>query len=262
MKKIVVLMAYYNRKNLLLNTLESLKKSTYSNFEVLVMDDGSDEPFVTGEYPYSISVHRISKEEKKWNIYLIPMNIGAKIAINKGADIIMFQNAEARHVGDVISYTSENLTEENYLSFACYSLSKESTFNPNLDSVLPEIISSHNVCASDSDHDSWYNHPLYRGTGYDFCAAVTKDNLIRLNGYDERYAEGVCYCDDDLVMRVKRAGLKIEIPTDPFVAHQWHKSSGHIMDFDLKAGMNKELYYKIANEETGCRAKHIYTEDL
>ena len=85
--------------------------------------------------------------------------------------------------------------------------------------------------------------------------------MIKLNGYDERYATGFCYGDDDLVMRIKRLGLKIEIPTYPFVLHQWHGSSMGIRDDSLQI-KNRELYSQIANRESTYKAKHLFTKNF
>ena len=40
---ISIVTAYYNRKKLFIKTLESFEKSKYKNFEVVVVDDCSDE---------------------------------------------------------------------------------------------------------------------------------------------------------------------------------------------------------------------------
>ena len=155
----------------------------------------------------------------------------------------------------------KNLTYTNYLSFACYALSKESTYDPDIEIKIHGIIEKNNKCAVDGEHDSWYNHPLFRGTGYDFCSAIIRENMLKLNGYDERYATGFCYGDDDLIMRIRRLGLKVEIPTDPFVLHQWHGASMGIRNENL-IEKNRDLYTQIANMESGYRATHLYTEDL
>jgi glycosyltransferase involved in cell wall biosynthesis len=255
-------MTYFNRNKLLLNTLETLRESKHDNFGVLVVDDGSEPRFHSGKYPFQVNVIRIDKEDKKWKTHTPAQNIGVKKAIDYGAEVLILQNAEALHIGDVLMYTENNLTEQNYLSFACYSASKESSKFPDVLSTIHETISGNNVGAFDSEHNSWYNHPLYRGTGYDFCSAITRENMIKLNGYDERYMNGYCYSDDDLVMRIKRLGLAIDIPTDPFVVHQWHSSSGAVVDFDKLTIMNRDLYGTIANTEQGFKATHLITPDL
>lgn len=42
-KKLSIVMAYFNRKEQLIMTLESLKKSNYLNKEIIIVDDNSRE---------------------------------------------------------------------------------------------------------------------------------------------------------------------------------------------------------------------------
>jgi glycosyltransferase involved in cell wall biosynthesis len=266
MRPTTVVMTYFNRKWQTLKTLESIAKSKHDNFKVLVVDDASDVLFTEdidiSLYPFKIEVIRVEKGVKDWSSPVPIQNMGVTAALKGGAEVLILQNAEAKHIGDPLVYAEENLTEDNYLSFACFSLSKQSTFDPNLDDNLDSIIEAHNVCAVDSEHDSWYNCGFIRGTFYDFCSAITKGNMLKLNGYDERYAAGCCYSDDDLVMRIKRLGLKMEIPRNPFVVHQYHASSGGAPNFEALTIKNRELYNKLACETIGYRAEHIYTPDL
>ena len=41
--KISIVTAYYNRRQLLINTLKSISKTSHNDFEVIVVDDGSTE---------------------------------------------------------------------------------------------------------------------------------------------------------------------------------------------------------------------------
>ncbi|WP_435523777.1 glycosyltransferase family 2 protein [Chryseobacterium indoltheticum] len=129
--KISIVTAYYNRKKLFDNTLLSISKQIENHrldIEVIAVDDGSDEDerlenFVN-KYPF-LKIIRL--EKNKWySNSCIPFNIGFKEA--KG-DIIILQNPECTHYGDVLKYTLENITDENYISFACFSLGVDSTDN-------------------------------------------------------------------------------------------------------------------------------------
>ena len=256
-------MPYYNRYEQLINTLDSIKKTRWGNFDVTIVDDASTPILeIDKGYMYPIEIIHISKYEKDTNNWAMPlpqMNKAMKKVIDNGADIVMLQNCECRHVGDLVCHAVDNVTEKNYLSYSCFSLSRKSTFDPDIDNKILDIIKENDRPAVDSEHDSWYNHPVHRGTGYDFCASITAGNLKELNGYDERYCHNYCYGDDDFIMRIKRLGLFIDIPTIPVVLHQWHGLS-----WGKRQGMEKngELYNSIAKNETGFKAKHLYTPDL
>lgn len=215
MKKIAIVMTYFNRQYQLDRTLLSLSLSKYKNFEVIVVDDSSDTPPKIGKHPYPVTVLRT--KNKTWNNPEPAYNIGIDFALKSNPDIIILQNAECYHVGDVISYAS-GVTEELYITFGCYSIDQQKTFN-KLDG---DILFTNNKGASHDGENAWYNHPVYRPVAYEFCAAITANNIRLLNGYDERLSFGCGYGDDYLLYRIRLLCLKVEITQKPFVVHQWH----------------------------------------
>lgn len=70
--------------------------------------------------------------------------------------------------------------------------------------------------------NGWWNHSRYFYHPQYWCAAITTDNLIKVNGIDERFADGYAIEDGWFIDQVERAGMKIEIIDYPFVVHQWH----------------------------------------
>ena len=51
--------------------------------------------------------------------------------------------------------------------------------------------------------------------------------MDKLNGFDERYANGIGFDDDEFVHRVKLLGLTTNIHDKPFAIHQWHYSENN-----------------------------------
>lgn len=225
MKKMIsVIMAYYNRKSLLLNTLNSIK----GECEIIVVDDASDDEHQLRDIK-GIKLIEIKKEEKTWVNSCMAFNRGFNVA---SGDIIIIQNPECEHAGDIINYTLNNITDNNYLSFGCYSLPKT-----NNKTII-------NKCVSIEGDSGWYNHSIYRPYGYHFCSAITKKNLDELGGFDERFANGIDFEDNDILNRIKRKGLEVKIIDSPFVYHQYHYNSTH---FKNKPS-NKKLYDLIVSE--------------
>jgi glycosyltransferase involved in cell wall biosynthesis len=54
--KVSIAMSYHNRKNQLLNTIDSIIKTTHKNYEIVIVDDASDEDhnidFLPEKYPF------------------------------------------------------------------------------------------------------------------------------------------------------------------------------------------------------------------
>ena len=259
--RVSIVMTYYNRPFQLSKTLESISNSLHDNFNVIIVDDASDEDIVLPELDYPVNVIKINKEEKIWNNPEPAYNTCISFALSYyNPDVIIIQNAECKHFGDVINYAAVNITNENYIPFACFSLDKDHTFSEEQN--IDEIINSNNRSAVFDGDLGWYNHPKYRTVNYDFCAAISASNMIKLNGYDERFSSGLAFGDDFLIHRIHLLGLKIETPTYPFVAHQWH--------YDIKPTVenkqqlfeqNKQLFNSLKSESE-YKAKHIITKDL
>ena len=236
-------MTYYNRKKQLLRTLESFNQYDPKEFRVIVVDDGSDEDIVLPDTKFEVVV--LKMYNKTWSQADPAYNIGLYYALLKYPEIIIIQNAECYHVGDVLSY-AKRVDNETYISFGCYSQGETQAAL----SVL------NNRGASYGGESAWYNHPVYRPVGYHFCSAITADNLRKLNGFDERFSFGVGYDDDYLLHQIKCLGLKVEITAEPYVIHQWHEQ---MMGKDYTS--NEMLYYELI-KRNNYKAEHCLTTDL
>lgn len=227
--KISIVTAYYNRKKLFENTLSSIVSQSPDpsmELEVIAVDDGSDEEErledLTEQYPF-LKVIRLEKADKWYFNSCIPFNIGFREA--KG-DIVILQNPECLHYGDVLKYTQKHINDSNYISFSCFSLGIESTDNLHTLLESPEklqkLMTDNNVGYIGDGLDCWYNHSVTNPKGYHFCAAITKKNLYDLGGFDERFARGIAFDDNEFLHRIKLKGLQIEIIDQPIVLHQNH----------------------------------------
>jgi GT2 family glycosyltransferase len=256
--KIAVVMTYFERPFQLHETLLSIAKTEHKDFEVIIVTDENQLKFEVPNLTYKPIILSCKKDTKDWVGSMMAFNIGFKFAISGGADIILMQHAECYHVGDVISIAS-TVTNRNYISFGCYSIDEGTTFSEH---DIFEVIKKNNDRAKVDGQNAWYNHPTKRPVGYNFCSAITVDNLKRLNGFDERFKDGIAYDDDDFINRVKLLRLRVDITDNPFVVHQWH-FSGHGLIPDKRERMekNKELFISL-KKNGNIRAKHLITADL
>lgn len=243
---ISIITTYYNRRKQFLNTIDSILKSDINNFELIVVDDGSDSEHSLSDlnYPF-LKLIEIDEKDKWWENPCVPFNIGIKEAVG---DIIVLQNPECYHVGDVLKYINDNINNDNYLSISTYSFSDELTdkikdidLNIEYLNTLPIKLSGYNL--------GWYNHSIHRPLYYHFCSAIKKSNMDKLGGFDERYAQGITYDDDEFLMRVRRLGLDVKIIDDVSVIHQYHEKffyKGNYKELHLK---NKKIFEDITRKE-------------
>ena len=119
--KISIVMAYYNRKEQLITTLDSIRKSAHNNFNVVIVDDASDKNHrledIIHRYPFEIKLIRIEPQNKKWINPCVPYNIGLQQA---DGNIVIIQNPEVFHVGDILSHAASNIKAKEYHVYSCY----------------------------------------------------------------------------------------------------------------------------------------------
>lgn len=223
---ISVVTAYYNRKKLFTRTLKSmLPYYGKIDFEVIVVDDGSDEAErledLQTDYPF-LRVIRLEKQNKWYKNPCIPFNFGFEAV--KG-DKIIIQNPECYHFGAILAYVDAHLKENEYLSFGCFSMDKLNTDDDALffdEKNIAKLIENNNRSFTTDGDLGWYNHSKFRPEAFHFCAAIMSTDLFDLGGFDERYAKGVGYDDDELIWRIKNKKMQIKFIDDQIVLHQNH----------------------------------------
>jgi GT2 family glycosyltransferase len=252
MKKVSVVMAYYNRKNLLLKTLESIREHTeHDNFEIIIVDDASSEEErledIIGLFDFDIILHRILPKEKTHINSCIPYNKGFSLA---SGDIVIVQNPECFHSGDVISEASK-MEEGQYLSYHCYSLSKDETELIQRTKFergeKPPIVLNERAISFDGD-SGYYVHKVFRPDAMHFCTAITRSDLDKLGGFDERFAQGYAFDDREFFDRVLRLGLQVIHKEYPMVFHQNHY--GEHSKNHLSEPNNSNLYFGVTQKES------------
>lgn len=250
---ISIVTAYINRKELFYRTLQSITKSEFKDFEFVAVDDGSlpehrIEDFVD-EFPF-LRVVRIEPEDKWYINCCIPFNMAIREA--KG-DIIVLQNPECLHVNDVLTYLSKNVNDSNYITVSAYGLDSRSnevlwqSYNNN--TILDYFVSLPQRPYMGNRTLGWYNHSRYRPEAWHFCSAMTRQNMVKLNGFDERYAKGVACDDQEFIMRIRRLGLKVIITEEVSVVHQYHGPTGTIPNEAELWKKNQSIFQDITMKE-------------
>jgi len=253
--KISIVMAYANRKEQLLRTLNSISQTKHKDYEIIIVDDNSDKEHSLENFKYDKVIIKCLKE-RNWENPCIPYNIGFELATG---DVIIIQNPECIHYGDVLEHVEYNIKDDNYISYSCFAINKKTTeslsekISRNEFSKLEELIKENSLAVDATDVNGWYNHKTIRNTAFHFCSAITAKNLKLLGGFDERYSTGCNYDDNEFLQRIKRLQLKIEVVEDlkQFVIHQYHNSKRkEINNFIILTLKNKQLFEQVTQKET------------
>ena len=234
-----IVMTAFNRNSQLLATLQSFNLRGYAgNLEVIIVDDASKEPvrIDVDDYKFKIQVITSNADDKWYSNPCIPFNSGLRKA---SGDVVIIQNAECYHKTDILNYLDKNYSRlsDEYFSFSCYSVDEVTTQKKEFEDFNNFLESAPKF---DGDN-GWYNHSIHRPVGYHFCSAIRRDKLKEVGLFDETYANGIGYDDDELLFRIKKC-LKLIIVDDCLVLHQWHYTGGQR---NQKLLLRNRLLYKL-----------------
>jgi len=259
MARIVVCMPYYDRQYQLNKTLATMAQSKHTDFSVVIVDDCSPKDIVLPDLPFKVEVIKLWK--KNWTNCAPVHNIAFNKALEYKPDIIIIQSPECYHVGDILEYADKNITDENYIAFGCYQINKEVTFsNHDINEVVKRYWRKVDGDPKGEGYNGWWNHPEVYPLPQYWCCAISANNLIKMNGIDERFAAGYAYEDGHFIEQIKKMGLRIDIVGDLFVVHQWHNRE-YPRDTMILVERNRKLYLYLMGLKD-YRSYHYITPDL
>ena len=190
--KVSIVITTFNRPKLLRRTLASIVRQSYKDFEIVVVDDGTDTETKDVCDAYGAEYIKLRNTTGPRNP-AYPNNVGIRKA--KG-EIIILQNAECEHIDpQTIEKLSGAITDNSVVFAKVLSISQNGT----VDCVY---------CGPESQRP------------YFFCGAIKKSWFEKLRGMDEDYPVGG-YDDNDWADRLKKEGVHF-IYSNVVVHHQWH----------------------------------------
>jgi len=230
MRSISVVMTYHNRPVQLRNTLKAMSCYTdmsSSDLELIIVDDASDADKKAKDVLKSTHIPaivvNIPIEKKTWINPSVPYNLGFAQATK---EIVIIQNSECLPFGDVFENVRREVKNFNYVVFPAYSTTEKQFQEINdIDPVFTGRDWLHEVymVIQPLNSRNWYHHTLHLPTWYHFTTAMTRENLIKLRGFNEVFADGYCFEDNEFLFRIRKNLVITDIPENEAVAiHQWH----------------------------------------
>ena len=233
--KISIIIVNYNGKELLQKCLESLFKTDYENFEVILVDNNSTDnsiEFVTKEYPKIIVIKLDSNKG-----FAEPNNIGAKIA--KG-DHLLFLNNDTVTTSNFISEMIKVFEKDQKVAI-CQSLLLRP--NGDVDSSGDFIDRMGIVYNSKTKIEQIKEISSARGASM----MIRKKIFDKLGGFDEKFF--FSFEDVDLGWRSWILGYKVVIAPNSVVYHSAGKTSSKLKSEAAFHGLKNQLAMKITNFE-------------
>lgn len=259
--KVSIAMSYYNRKKLLINTLKTIQRSVHKDIEVVIADDCSAPEHrledILEEYPF-VKLIRLEAEDRWYTNPCVPFNKAIRATTG---DIVIIQNPECLHAGDILNDLVTRIKPNDYLTYAVYSADQEKTEFINdlpfdnehiFHMIKSQLQPMANITYQGEGTACWYNHSVYRPDSYHFLGAMFKTDMDDLGGFDEKYSNGVGFDDDEFLYRIRLKSMATPIQDLPFAVHQWHYGENKLFNNhgheSLSAALRKNQ--TIFNNET------------
>lgn len=164
--KISVIIPFYNSENLVLESIESVFNSSYSNFEIIIVDDGSTDL-------YSLEI--LENLKKQGIIIISQTNKGPGSARNKG----VFHSA-----GEYLLFLdSDNMVKPEYLKKALKIL--ESSNETGVVYSKPFFFGGSSIGKDRFFSKEFSADGLLEGNFIDMCSVVRRVVFDEVGGFDE-----------------------------------------------------------------------------
>jgi GT2 family glycosyltransferase len=239
-----IIIINYNGKNLLVNCFESLSKITYSNVEIILVDNNSSDDSVEYVKENFSKTIIIKLDDNKG--FAEPNNIGAKIAKGK---YILFLNNDTIVTPNFITEMIDVIEKDEKIGI-CQSLLLRP--NGDIDSSGDFIDELGVVYNSKSKINDIREISSARGASM----LIRKNIFNKLNGFDESFF--VSFEDVDLGWRSWIANYKVIIIPSSIVYHLGGQTSNKIKNEIAFHGFKNQLSMKITNFETILGIKVLF----
>lgn len=199
---ISLVLPYWQRKTITDRSLELLEAHYRGlDLEVIVVDDGSPEPYSAPASTLDVRVIRLPGKDGPLSPS-VPLNRG--VAAARG-DTIALSNPETLHVKPVLERLREAAADGmTYASAAVWCCEQQRW---------------HAHSTVDRSDDGDVGSFLPKGAQYHFMAVLSRRLFERAGGFDEDYRDGAGYDDADFIMRIARAGARFVTLDDEIVLH-------------------------------------------
>lgn len=218
---ISIVMATHDRIEQTLFTLKTIADSSIKLVQVIIIDDSPPNSFIPQEMlDFSFQIDYLTvKETRDWINPCVNYNIAFQYV---KAPIIVIQNAEVCHAGDVLQYVFDNCKPKQYIVFdvASCKIPKDNRRLYNM-----ETFNYQNAASLASRRKfKWYQHSQIIPRNYHFLSAIHSEDFAELEGFDYDFALDRCFDDNEFIYRIMNVHkLKIIHPKGIMGIHQYHE---------------------------------------
>ena len=217
-----ILMPIYNYGNRINQTLKSVFNQDYTNYEIILVDDGSTDEYIKLKLKQLENLDRVKVVYKE--------NGGPSSARNEA-----FKHSS----GDfILPLDSDDMIQPDYIKSCVNILSR----NKN---ISPVYCDTHHVgqIQGVEQRPEWSKERLIQGPFIVNCSMFHRDAFEKVNGYDESL---IGWEDYDMWIRMMKIGYEGRRVPKPLFIYFHHEKDGTVSTEANKNHM--ELYHKIMNK--------------
>jgi glycosyltransferase involved in cell wall biosynthesis len=225
-EKVSVIIAFYNKIELLKLVLAALSRQTYSNFEVIVADDGSKKEIVTElnsiQNNYSFPIIHVWHDDNGWQ----KNKILNKSVLASSSDYLIFIDGDCIPHRQFVQEHVENRKPERVIAGRRVLLTEKISKTLNVNMVLHGNLSlkvffpllyetifkgrvtkmENMIRIRNKTIRKFFVKEKIR-TFWGCNYSIWKSDLLKVNGFDERYVNPGTGEDTDLDDRLRRIGV-------------------------------------------------------
>lgn len=217
-----ILMPIYNYGNRINQTLNSVFNQDYTNFEIILVDDGSTDEFVKHKLKELEGVDRIKVIYKE--------NGGPSSARNEA-----FKHSKGQYI---LPLDSDDMILDGYIKSCVNILSKDKN-------ISPVYCDTHHVgqVRGIEQRPEWSKERLVKGPFIVNCSMFHRESFEKVNGYDEDLNG---WEDYDMWLRMMKLGYVGKRIPKPLFIYFHHENDGTV---STNANKNQqELYFRIIDK--------------
>ena len=222
-KKIAVIIINWKKYDLTLNCVDSVLKSSYKNFKIILIDNESQNRF-SDEINKSGNIH-IIKNEKNVG-FARANNQGIKYSIKNGFDYVLLLNNDTVIKNNLLELLIKQSNTLNQKIIQPLILNYDGTKIWNAGGIINNFFGTFKTYKKGENFKNFQRNMDFTDwfTG---CCVLIKSEVFKGIGYfDERFF--AYYEDVDFSIRLKNKGYLIAMMTDSYLQHYESASSKSI----------------------------------
>ena len=146
-------------------------------------------------------------------------------------EFLILSNPETFHKENVLKGLDEEFSKDPgvYVMCSCQAV--------HFNNPVIASFDDYNKCR----WDMWYQHSQHNNRMLHFCSAISRENFLKVGGFDERYCRGIAYEDDSLRERIRLNNIPLIYRDDLITLHIEH-SRQYLYDNKVLHDLNRDLY--------------------